>query len=374
MKIVVIQPLLPKYVISFLNHLVKSRPDIEWVALADIESKSSLNQYDAELSEFKVVHLRQVDAKGFAFRPGILRALCALEPDVVIFNANPRDVSQLLMMLWFRVFGRRFYAWGMFHRIGGLRLISKAYYKVAAWLSSGVWTYSRVGAKTLVDLGVPKGKIRIIGTAIDESIPLMHRTKVLPLDLLQLRERHGLGDRKIVLQVVRLSRIKKPQLLVAAAEIILGNRSDVVFVLIGSGEMRSELESLVIAKGIQESFRFLGPIYDEPVLAKWYLASSVFVVPTCIGLSAHHAMCYGLPVVTDNSLDEQASEFDILSDGLNSLLYDEGDVNSLARVITKIIDDDELRDFLGANAEKTIRYTHNMSNKVNRLCAALDGF
>ena len=373
MKIVIIQPLLPKYLITFLNRLVESSPHDEWVVFADIETKNSLNQYSASAAKFCVVNLRQVEIRGLTFRPGIFSAIRAVQPDVVVFNANPRDLSQLAMMVVMRLVGRRFYAWGMFHRIGGTRAVSRAYYRLSSWLANGAWTYSRTGARTLVELGVPKSKIRVIGTAIDENVPFSHRSQVGAEALSALRDKYELQDKKVILQVVRLSRIKKPQMLVEAAGILLSSRDDVVFVVIGDGEMRADLEELVANKGIGNAFRFLGAVYDEGVLAKWYVAASVFVVPTCIGLSAHHAMCYGLPVVTDNSLDEQASEFDILAEGLNSLLYDEGDAESLARVLARMLDDEELRTFLGNAAEKTIVNMHNVGNKVRRLLASLYG-
>ena len=164
--------------------------------------------------------------------------------------------------------------------------------------------------------------------------------------------------------MVRLSRIKRPELLVQAAELMLQQRRDLLFVLIGDGEMRQELEGRVKEQKIENAFRFLGAIYDEAILAYWYLSADVFVVPSCIGLSAHHAMCYGLPIVTDDSLDSQASEFDILSDGLNAVTYAEGDIASLARTINKVVGDPYLREILSKNATFTIRNIHSIDRKA----------
>jgi len=89
-------------------------------------------------------------------------------------------------------------------------------------------------------------------------------------------------------------------------------------------------------------------------------------MPTFLGLSGHHAMSYGLPVVTDDSLDHQGSEFEIVSNGLNGLTYREGDVDDLAATLLRIIGDDELQKFMSTNARKTIEGTHNLNRKTQR--------
>lgn len=366
MKLVVVQPLLPLYAISFFNRIVELHPDVELVVLADIETREALNQYSPEGCRFAVRHLPSVLRRGVIFRPGLLRLLSRENADVVVFSANPREVSQLWAMVVSRLQGRRFNAWGMFHRIGGPRFVTTAYYRLAGRLVDKCLTYSRTGASNLVSLGIPKRKIGVVGTAIDERIPFAERAAKTPEQMAEFRRSQGLEGRQVVLQVVRLSRIKRPELLVHAAELLLQQRQDLLFVLIGDGEMRQELEQLVTSRGLQNAVRFLGAVYDEAVLSSWYLSASVFVVPTFIGLSAHHAMSYGLPIVTDDSLDSQGSEFDIIADGLNALTYREGDVASLADAIGRVTNDKILRQSLSENGIRTILGKHNISHKALR--------
>jgi glycosyltransferase involved in cell wall biosynthesis len=363
MKIAVVQPLLPHYSIAFFNQVVDMHPDVELVLLADIETREALNQYRAQDCRFTVHHLPSVRRKGLILRPGLLRLLRQVGADVTVFNANPREVSQLWAMVISRLHGVRFTAWGMFHRIGGPRLVSTVFYRVVGRLANRCLTYTRTGASNLISLGVSKDKIGIVGTAIDERVPFAERAARTPEELATFRREQELEGRHIVLQVVRLSRFKRPELLVQAAQILLRQRQDLLFVLIGNGEMRQELEDMVAASGLQHAFRFLGAVYDEAVLSRWYLCADVFVVPTCIGLSAHHAMSYGVPVITDDSLDSQASEFDIISDGLNALTYFEGDVVSLAKSINQLTSDTSLRSFLASNALHTVEKKHNISGK-----------
>lgn len=364
MKIAVVQPLLPHYSIAFFNRVVELHPDVELVVLADLETRNSLNQYRPEACRFQAVHLANIEKAGIAYRPGLFGLLARQKADVVVFSATPRDFSQILALVVYRLLGRKAVAWGMFHRIGGPGLISTAYFKLAGRMAARCLTYTRVGASHLISLGVPKSKIGIVGTAIDERVPLAQKAARTPEQLAAFRTAQGLDGKHMVLQVVRLSRIKRPELLVLAAERLLQEREDLVFVLIGQGEMREELERMVAACQMQNAFRFLGAIYDEEQLSYWYMNAHVFVVPTCIGLSAHHAMCYGVPVVTDDSLDSQASEFDIVADGLNALTYKEGNVASLAHVIKLLTTDSDLRASIATNALRTIESRHNISIKA----------
>lgn len=364
MRLCIIQAVLPLYVISFFNRISELFGNIELVVVADLESTDPLNQYRGETLKFEVVHVAYTQWGGVVWRKGLLRALRQQQADIVIFSASTRDVSQLLAMLYYRISKKRFGAWGMFHRIGGPRFMTNAYFQMVGKIASRCLAYSRIGAVNLVGLGVSKSKIGIVGTAIDEKKPYEQLKNRTWQELDRFRREYFLADKYVILQVVRLSRIKRPEILIEAGTVLLGLRKDLVFVLVGDGEMRTELETLVKARGLQESFRFVGAVYEEEELSLWYLCADAFVVPAFIGLSAHHAMSYGVPVVTDDSLDSQGSEFDILAPGLNSLIYREGDPDDLARVLARLVADDGLRSFLAINARKTIDNVHNLDNKA----------
>lgn len=371
MKICIVQSVIPLYAISFFNRIVELYPDVELVVLADLSAKDPLNQYKPELCHFKVRHLSSVLIAGVFLRPKILCVLAAVNADVTVFSASPREWSQLFAMMCGRVSGRKMAAWGMFHRVGVARPFTTFYFRMLGSIVNRCLTYSRVGASRIVSQGVPKSSVTVVGTAIDEKLPFLHSSALTEQILHDFKVKEGILGKKIVLQVVRLSRAKRPELLIQAMRQIAYVRDDVMAVLIGDGEMRLELECLVDSLGLNNSVRFLGSIYEEQALCLWYLSSQVFVVPTFLGLSGHHAMSYGLPVVTDDSLDHQGSEFEILADGLNGLTYQEGSAEDLASVLSRILSDVSLQYFLGANARKTIENTHNLDRKTKRFVQSL---
>lgn len=366
MRLCIVQTVLPLYAISFFNRIVENNPDIELVVLADLQSRAALNQYQPELCSFRVKHLGLRTFTGVSFRPDILAVLREVDADVVVFSGSPREPSQLLAMTWLRLLGKPVAMWGMFHRIGGPRLVSTLFYRLIGRLAHRCLSYTRIGASNLVSLGVVKRKIAVIGTAIDERVPLAEAAVRTDAQLGEFRQQQGLEGKQLVLQVVRLTKIKNPELLVQAAALVVKQRQDVIFALVGDGEMRAELQSMVQEQGLVDYFRFPGAIYDEALLSRWYLSARVFVVPTFMGLSAHHAMSYAVPVVTDDSLDSQGSEFEILAPGLNSLIYSEGDVADLARVLVNIVGDSPLHAMLSTNALRTVTHVHTLDEKTRR--------
>lgn len=376
MKLLIIQPLLPKYDCDFLNGLLKkissNNYDIDLEVYADITTKNSLNQYHNSNCEFKVQHIGAKSFFGLIFRPGLIKALYKGSYDCVVFNGNPRELTQLFMILFYSLIGKKFYVWGMFHRIGGPKFVSNFYYRLMGLLAKKCLCYSRVGAQNLISLGVNPSKIGVVGTAINQNYPINVSLNISQQDLESFKTTNNLNNRNVILQVVRLSRYKKPELLVHAAELLLSKRKDLLFVLIGSGEMYDELYDYVTSKRLTEYIRFLGPVYDENVLGRWFKSSICSVVPTCIGLSAHHSMSYGVPVITDDSFSHQASEFDILYPGLNSIIYKSGCINSLAQSIECIIEEPYYREVLAKNSFITSSKIHTLENKIGGFLSSID--
>lgn len=366
-RVLFVQPLLPIYSIDFFNEMVREEPSLDLVVSADLESTSALNQVAKRELKFKAIHLKARKVGPFTWINSLFKKIEEVGPDLVVFSGNPRDLSQLFEMIRMKLLGRKFYVWGMFHKIGRQRVHTRLYYKFVSWLSERVFTYTRVGARNLVSLGVPQEKISVIGTAIDERIVREQISQTSEGDLRKFSEEQRLDGKKVILQVVRLSAIKKPSFLIDAAAEISRRRSDVVFVLIGDGDMRQELEVKIKDKKLESSVKLLGAIYDEEVLSKWYLNSDAFVMPTCIGLSAHHAMAYGLPIVTDNSLAEQSSEFDILANGLNSIIYEAGSVSSLVSSLEKVLDNPALAESMSRNAKLTVYEYSSIEKKAENM-------
>jgi len=171
------------------------------------------------------------------------------------------------------------------------------------------------------------------------------------------RKLFGLPDRPTALFVGRLDEEKRLGELVRALPRVL-NETDAQVALVGTGNQRDELERLADRIGVGERVFFLGFVPDER-MPQAFAAADVFVMPGVAELQSIatlEAMATGLPVIAADAM-----ALPHLVDG-NGYLFEPGDVASLARHLTAILTDDDLRGRLGrASRERATGHDHQVS-------------
>ncbi|GAA3734442.1 phosphatidylinositol alpha-1,6-mannosyltransferase [Spinactinospora alkalitolerans] len=125
-----------------------------------------------------------------------------------------------------------------------------------------------------------------------------------------IRERHGLGDRPVVVCVSRLVPRKGQDTLLRAWPRVLADVPEAVLLLVGGGPYRSRLEAMAREQGVGASVRFTGSVPWEELPAH-YDAGDVFAMPCRtrnggldvegLGIVYLEASATGLPVVAGNS-------------------------------------------------------------------------
>ncbi|WP_131740181.1 glycosyltransferase family 4 protein [Actinomadura roseirufa] len=126
----------------------------------------------------------------------------------------------------------------------------------------------------------------------------------------EIRERHGLVDRPVVVCVSRLVLRKGQDALVHAWPRVLRSVPDAALLLVGGGPYRAELERLVVSAGVEGSVVFTGSVPWEELPAH-YDAGDVFAMPCRtrrrgldvegLGIVYLEASAVGLPVVAGDS-------------------------------------------------------------------------
>lgn len=369
-RILIVSPLLPKYHVEFLERFAITT-DYDLHVSADIKSKNDLTLDKYDNYKFNVHHLPFLNVGPFQNTLGLNKLIKELNPDLIIFSASPRDLTQIFSIVKQKLIGRKIAIWSMFHRIGGPRLYSSLYYKFLGKIANRNFTYSNIGKYYQIARGVSEKKIHVIGTAIDEEkvFDVIKKSNLKTNDLIK---EYSLEEKFILLQVLRLTSIKKPYFLIDMMKELVIKEQNSILVLIGGGSMEDEIKAYVKLNNLTNNILFLGPIYDETILSNWFSLSDIFVIPTCIGLSAQHACCYGLPIVTDNSLSNQASEFDILQDRLNCLLYEENNVESFVEKILELKNNKNLYDRISKNALVTVKETFSLNKKVENFKRSIE--
>ncbi len=202
-------------------------------------------------------------------------------------------------------------------------------------------------ARYLVDeIGIPADRVRVIVNGVDSE-----RFRPTPPDS-AVRHRLGLADNRVLVGcVARLHPDKDHATLVRAfADMLRANGEPAAhLVVIGEGETRAEIESLVRTLGIAENVTLLGDRADIEKLMPQFdvlaLASRTEGLPMVL----LEAMACGVPCVATAVGGVPA----LLADAGGELV-EPGDVSAMSAALGRLCTDGALRRRLGAAARECI--------------------
>ena len=157
-------------------------------------------------------------------------------------------------------------------------------------------------------------------------------------------------DEKIITFVGTLRIVKGVKYLIKAMKIIKQKSPDTKMMLVGDGEEREELESLVEELGLKERVKFIGRVQNEEI-PQYMVASDVFVLPSLsegFPVTVLEAMASGVPMIATNvgGLPE------IIKDGENGFLVEPKNPEEIAEKVLLLLEDDKLRERISRNNKK----------------------
>lgn len=220
----------------------------------------------------------------FYYQRGFLPWLADWNPDALIVETNPRNLSIPSAVRWMKRRGRPVLGWGLgAPPLSGL-LAGFRSARRRAYLRQfdALLTYSRHGAEEYAALGFPSERIFVAPNAAAPrpGHPLPERPPQFQ-------------GRPCILFVGRLQARKRlDDLLHACASLPEGLQPRLV--IVGEGPERLALESL--AREVYPAAEFVGAKHGAD-LTPFFLAADLFVLPGTGGLAVQEAMSWGLPVV-----------------------------------------------------------------------------
>ena len=117
---------------------------------------------------------------------------------------------------------------------------------------------------------------------------------------------------------------------------IIKQRNDLLLVIIGSGPLRSGLESRVQALNLDDYIRFLGFVPNQE-LVFWFNAADLFVLPSLgegFGITIIEALSCGLPIVASDI----GGILEIINENELGILVPPGDTKKLSNAILQALD------------------------------------
>ncbi len=190
-----------------------------------------------------------------------------------------------------------------------------------------------------------EGIIRNQPTAVIHCGIDLPNYKADPGETARLRAQLGIGKTDpVVLNISCLKPQKDPTAFVLCAARVLRQEPTTVFLLVGDGELRSEVETLARGMGIGNRFLCLGWRHDIPALLG---VADVFALTSRwegLPQSISQAMAVGLPVIA-NDVDGVC---EAVRDGINGFLLPPGRHEEFSNAVVRVIADKKLRHRFGA--------------------------
>ena len=167
----------------------------------------------------------------------------------------------------------------------------------------------------------------------------------------------------VITTVGRLTAIKQHRLFLDTIKQVAQKHPALVALIVGDGELRTDLESYVAAIGLAERVRFLGWRRD---LATVYGATDVFLLTSRnegTPVALIEAMATAVPGVSTNV----GGVKDVIDSPRVGLMAADGDVAGLANAVLRLLDNAEDRSAMGAAARAAVLGRYGFERLVGEI-------
>jgi len=242
-----------------------------------------------------------------------------------------------------------------------LRVIDQGWFKIKVdgWTSFLTDLYlcvsDQVKLWALPALAVPQRKIIVIKNGIDPEA-------FLRLTKDEARIKLGWPAlATIITTIARLDRQKGVDLLIKSASLVLRERPDSIFLVVGDGPDKKALVELTRVIGVEKSFIFTGAITDIPTVLA---ASDIFALPSRWEGMPNvilEAMSGAKPIVAARI----GGVPEMLEDRREALLVPPEDVNALARALLELMNNPELSQKIANQARKRVEKEFSLNEMID---------
>jgi glycosyltransferase involved in cell wall biosynthesis len=216
---------------------------------------------------------------------------------------------------------------------------------------------SKAGIKAY---NIPSRKAKVIYNGFNEK-----RYDNKSLDVVQFKDALNLRAGNIVSMVARIDNNKDQKTFIEAAKIILKERNDVDFLIVGEGEDLKDLRIGVNQKE-SENIHFLGFRPDVENILQITDISILCTNPLKhkegVSNAILESLAFGVPVIATND----GGTPEIVESGINGYLINAFDPFELKSNIIKILNDKALKNILSINAMKIVKDKFSLDKMTNK--------
>jgi phosphatidylinositol alpha-1,6-mannosyltransferase len=173
----------------------------------------------------------------------------------------------------------------------------------------------------------------------------------------QIKDDLGWGKRRVALTVGRLQARKGQDMMIKAVPKIVEQYPDFLYAIVGGGEQKQELISLVADLNLTEHVMFMSEISDEQMV-QCYQQCDLFILPNRtinqdiegFGMVLVEAQSCGKPVIAGDS----GGTKETMLDGQTGYVIDATSVSTISAKVCAMLDDDDSLQSMGHAAREHV--------------------
>ncbi len=295
------------------------------------------------------------------------------KPKAVMIEANPRILSLYFLYLYCKRHRIPFIPWG--HGGSRTRDIASGDYRDAInrWMVKAADAYICYsdGIKESLSRVTDPQKLFVARNTLDSDSLLQIRNTLARKKPDDYKAALGLQATHYLCFIGRLLPDKQIDVFLEILSLLQKEGLNIGGIIMGDGPEKTALEQIVKTENISE-VHFLGNIADWETSGKYLYLSDVMLMPGYVGLSVNHALCFGLPVVTQATGKEgpfHSPEVEFIKNGETGFICKNDSLPDMATAVKTILA--ERTSF----RTKSMAYFDNylqISNMVNAVTDALN--
>lgn len=307
--------------------------------------------------ELKPMEIKIKSRFDFTWLPRLLKIISAYEPSVLMVH----DFNGFIIGGLCRLFGLKIpilasyhvpYIPSSFFRRLICSTINRYCMYFLSHIATSIITVSDRYRQELIGAGVAPEKISTVHNGIVQDVPCNDNDPSDFFDSIIPAGATVLGTTS------RLHPQKGLQFLLEAMPEVVGRHPTVHLVLLGTGPLRIQLNSLAVSLGMSDRVHFLGFRED---IDQWLKHFAIFMLPSLAeghSIALLEAMRAGCPIICTPVGDN----LETIRPNVDGFVVPSGDSKALANGVIKLIEDPELRRFLGNSARQ--RFEHHFTESA----------
>lgn len=320
---IILQTVAPDYR-SKLYEYISSETNSSFKVYAGLTYFEPTVKTNTHIRSLSIITNRFILGKRFLIQFGMWADV--LKCKVLVMEVNPRIISNWIILVLRKLFGKKTIVWGHAWPRSGKKSKTNYLRKLMRRLSNSVIVYTKSQMNEL-KAEEPNLIINVAPNALYYGDEMEPDIKV---------KKEGIND---IIYVGRLTKLKKPLVLLEAFHQSIDNLDkSVMLYFIGDGEEKVVLQDYINKHKLKSRVILAGHIGDYDQLKQYYSKSLFSVSPGYIGLSVTQSLGFGVPMLVSRN-ENHSPELEAIIEGFNSLFFETDDLNSLKEKITTIFRD-----------------------------------